>query len=236
MDKIILEAKNVSKSYSNGENRLNVLSDINLTLIEKEIITITGQSGCGKSTLLNILSTLDKPDKGEIKINGKEIFNLDSDEISLIRNTNIGFVFQFHHLLPDFTAFENINMPNMIGNDDYDENKINEFIRFLNLDNIKHKFPSELSGGERQRVAVLRAIIRRPKILFADEPTGNLDEKNASLLVDLFKEINSNFDISIIITTHNPDVAQIGNRSYSLNKQKLIENNLENEKKLLENS
>ena len=236
MDKIILEAKNVSKSYSNGENRLNVLSDINLTLIEKEIITITGQSGCGKSTLLNILSTLDKPDKGEIKINGKEIFNLDSDEISLIRNTNIGFVFQFHHLLPDFTAFENINMPNMIGNDDYDENKTNEFIRFLNLDNIKHKYPSELSGGERQRVAVLRAIIRRPKILFADEPTGNLDEKNASLLVDLFKEINSNFDISIIITTHNPDVAQIGNRSYSLNKQKLIENNLENEKKLLENS
>jgi len=236
MDKIILEAKNVNKSYSNGENRLNVLSDINLTLIEKEIITITGQSGCGKSTLLNILSTLDKPDKGEIKINGKEIFNLDSDEISLIRNTNIGFVFQFHHLLPDFTAFENINMPNMIGNDDYDENKINEFIRFLNLDNIKHKYPSELSGGERQRVAVLRAIIRRPKILFADEPTGNLDEKNASLLVDLFKEINSNFDISIIITTHNPDVAQIGNRSYSLNKKKLIENNLENEKKLLENS
>ena len=114
--------------------------------------------------------------------------------------------------------------------------KTNEFIRFLNLDNIKHKYPSELSGGERQRVAVLRAIIRRPKILFADEPTGNLDEKNASLLVDLFKEINSNFDISIIITTHNPDVAQIGNRSYSLNKQKLIENNLENEKKLLENS
>ena len=236
MDKIILEAKNVSKSYSNGENRLNVLSDINLTLIEKEIITITGQSGCGKSTLLNILSTLDKPDKGEIKINGKEIIKLDSDEISLIRNTYVGFVFQFHHLLPDFTAFENINMPNMIGNDDYDENKTNEFIRFLNLDNIKHKYPSELSGGERQRVAVLRAIIRRPKILFADEPTGNLDEKNASLLVDLFKEINSNFDISIIITTHNPDVAQIGNRSYSLNKQKLIENNLENEKKLLENS
>ena len=236
MDKIILEAKNVSKSYSNGENRLNVLSDINLTLIEKEIITITGQSGCGKSTLLNILSTLDKPDKGEIKINGKEIIKLDSDEISLIRNTYVGFVFQFHHLLPDFTAFENINMPNMIGNDDYDENKINEFIRFLNLDNIKHKFPSELSGGERQRVAVLRAIIRKPKILFADEPTGNLDEKNASLLVDLFKEINSNFDISIIITTHNPDVAQIGNRSYSLNKKKLIENNLENEKKLLENS
>ena len=236
MDKIILEAKNVSKSYSNGENRLNVLSDINLTLIEKEIITITGQSGCGKSTLLNILSTLDKPDKGEIKINGKEIIKLDSDEISLIRNTYVGFVFQFHHLLPDFTAFENINMPNMIGNDDYDENKTNEFIRFLNLDNIKHKYPSELSGGERQRVAVLRAIIRKPKILFADEPTGNLDEKNASLLVDLFKEINSNFDISIIITTHNPDVAQIGNRSYSLNKKKLIENNLENEKKLLENS
>ena len=236
MDKIILEAKNVNKSYSNGENRLNVLSNINLTLIEKEIITITGQSGCGKSTLLNILSTLDKPDKGEIKINGMEIVKLDSDEISLIRNTYVGFVFQFHHLLPDFTAFENINMPNMIGNDDYDENKTNEFIRFLNLDNIKHKYPSELSGGERQRVAVLRAIIRRPKILFADEPTGNLDEKNASLLVDLFKEINSNFDISIIITTHNPDVAQIGNRSYSLNKKKLIENNLENEKKLLENS
>jgi len=225
MDKIILEAKNVSKSYSNGENRLNVLNNINLTLIEKEIITITGQSGCGKSTLLNILSTLDKPDKGEIKINGMEIVKLDSDEISLIRNTYVGFVFQFHHLLPDFTAFENINMPNMIGNDDCDENKINEFIRFLNLDNIKHKYPSELSGGERQRVAVLRAIIRKPKILFADEPTGNLDEKNASLLVDLFKEINSNFDISIIITTHNPDVAQIGNRSYILNKKKLIENN-----------
>ena len=223
MGKIILEANNVSKSYSNGENRLNVLSGINLKLIEKEIITITGQSGCGKSTLLNILSTLDKPDKGEIKINGNQVDKLKSDEISLIRNAYIGFVFQFHHLLPDFTAFENINMPNMIGNDDYDENKINELIRFLNLEKIKHKYPSELSGGERQRVAVLRAIIRRPKILFADEPTGNLDEKNALLLVDLFKEINSNFNISIIITTHNPDVARIGNKSYILNDKKIID-------------
>jgi len=223
MGKIILEAKNVCKSFSNGENRLEVLSEINLTLIEKEIVTITGQSGCGKSTLLNILSTLDKPDKGELEINGSHVDKLKSDEISLIRNNCVGFVFQFHHLLPDFTAFENINMPNMIGNHDCDESKIDELIRFLNLDKIKHKYPSELSGGERQRVAVLRAIIRMPKILFADEPTGNLDEENALLLINLFKEINSNFNISIIITTHNPDVARIGNKNYILNKKKLID-------------
>tara|TARA_B100000003_G_scaffold207487_1_gene225171 strand:- start:2524 stop:3207 length:684 start_codon:yes stop_codon:yes gene_type:complete len=216
MGKIILDAKGIIKSYKNGENKLKVLDGVNLSIDEGEIITVVGKSGSGKSTLLNILSTLDNADEGKIIIDGKNIERFSDVEISKFRNSSIGFVFQFHHLLPDFTVLENILMPAWIKQDNSKINKANTLLDTLQLMDIKDKFPLELSGGEKQRVAVLRALINGPKILFADEPTGNIDEKNALLLVDLFREINKDYKVTILLTTHNPDVAAIGEKTYEL--------------------
>ena len=222
MGKIILDAKCIVKSYLNGNNKLKVLDGINLSINQGKIITIVGKSGSGKSTLLNVLSTLDDADTGEIIICGKNINEYSDNEISKLRNLYIGFVFQFHHLLPDFNVLENILMPEMINNKRSKLSKALELLDVLQLMDVKDKYPIELSGGEKQRVAVLRALINDPKILFADEPTGNLDEKNALLLVDLFREINRDFKVTIIITTHNPDVAAIGEKKYEL-KSRLLE-------------
>ena len=218
MDKIILEAKGLVKSFKNGTSKLIVLNGIDISLKTGNIVTIMGKSGSGKSTLLNILSTLDIPDQGTISINGKNVKHLSDDNISFIRNSYIGFVFQFHHLLPDFTILENILMPVWIRKE---KNKVGlalELLDTLGLIEFKDKYPLELSGGERQRVAVIRALMNNPKILFADEPTGNLDEKNALILVDLFKKINKDYNVSILLTTHNPDVADIGDIKYELKK------------------
>ena len=216
MGKIILDAKGVIKSFKNGYNKLRVLDGIDLSLEEGKVITVVGKSGSGKSTLLNVLSTLDEADKGEIIIDGKNIEGYTDNEISKLRNSFIGFVFQFHHLLPDFTVLENILMPEWIKNENSKLNTAMELLETLQLIDIKDKYPSELSGGEKQRIAVLRALINDPRILFADEPTGNLDEKNALLLVDLLREINKDYKVAILLTTHNPDVAAIGEERYEL--------------------
>ena len=224
MDKVILEAKDLMKSYVNGNNKLKVLDGIDIKLEEGKIVTIMGKSGSGKSTLLNILSTLDSTDEGMISINGNDINYYTDDDISYMRNSYIGFVFQFHHLLPDFTVFENILMPEWINKTNSKKGRALELLDLLGLIMIKDKYPLELSGGERQRVAVLRALINNPKILFADEPTGNLDEKNALILVDLFRQINRDYNVTILLTTHNPDVAAIGDIRYEL-KSGLLEKN-----------
>ena len=224
MDKMILEAKDLIKSYVNGNNKLKVLDGIDIKLEEGKIVTIMGKSGSGKSTLLNILSTLDSTDDGMISINGNDINYYTDDDISYMRNSYIGFVFQFHHLLPDFTVLENILMPSWINKKISKKGRALELLDLLGLIMIKDKYPLELSGGERQRVAVLRALINNPKILFADEPTGNLDEKNALILVDLFRQINRDYNVTILLTTHNPDVAAIGDVRYEL-KSGLLEKN-----------
>jgi len=216
MDKVILEAKGLIKSYVNGNNKLKVLDGIDIKLEEGKIVTIMGKSGSGKSTLLNILSTLDSTDEGMIAINGNDINYYTDDDISYMRNSYIGFVFQFHHLLPDFTVLENILMPEWINKTNSKKGRALELLDLFGLIMIKDKYPLELSGGERQRVAVLRALINNPKILFADEPTGNLDEKNALILVDLFRQINRDYNVTILLTTHNPDVAAIGDVRYEL--------------------
>ena len=216
MDKMILEAKDLIKSYVNGNNKLKVLDGIDIKLEEGKIVTIMGKSGSGKSTLLNILSTLDSTDEGMIAINGNDINYYTDDDISYMRNSYIGFVFQFHHLLPDFTVLENILMPSWINKKISKKGRALELLDLLGLIMIKDKYPLELSGGERQRVAVLSALINNPKILFADEPTGNLDEKNALILVDLFRQINRDYNVTILLTTHNPDVAAIGDVRYEL--------------------
>ncbi|MFL2983387.1 MAG: ABC transporter ATP-binding protein [Candidatus Neomarinimicrobiota bacterium] len=215
---MIINANKISKSYGTGESGLQVLKDFSLEVKKGEIVTISGQSGCGKSTALNILGTLDSPDSGKVIILDKDVQKLNESQLSYLRNTNIGFVFQFHHLLPDFSAFENVLIPTWIKNSQNMESYALELFERLDLiDRVNH-MPGELSGGERSRVALIRAIINKPAILFADEPTGNLDEKNSIKLVDLLCHINRDFNQTIILTTHNPDVAAIGNKRFVLDK------------------
>ncbi len=223
MGEVILKARNIFKSYDNGEKNLSVLNDLSVQVEKNQIITITGQSGSGKSTLLNILGSLDKPDHGIVEIDGLNILHLDNREIAKIRNEKIGFVFQFHHLLSEFTALENVLMPAWIGNSNSEKkDEAVDLFTELNLSAKMDCYPNQLSGGERSRVALLRGIINKPKILLADEPTGNLDEKNALVLIELLKKINNEFNQSIIITTHNPDVAKLGYVRYNLSNGVLI--------------
>ena len=223
MGEMILRAKNICKTFSNGKNQLSVLQDFSLDVEVGEIITIMGQSGSGKTTALNILGTLDQPDSGELTLGGKQVHTMNEKELSSIRNRDIGFVFQFHHLLPEFTAIENILMPAWInGIEDYTDRAI-DLIKKMGLSDRKDHFPSQLSGGERSRVAVARALMNQPKLVLADEPTGNLDEKNANKLIDLLSEINKDFQQAIVLTTHNPYVAQIGHKKFVLENGSLSE-------------
>jgi lipoprotein-releasing system ATP-binding protein len=208
---MILEAKNISKSFKNGEKILSVFSDVSLSSDSGDLITIMGPSGAGKSTLLNILGTLDTPDSGSIIINGQDTQGLTPSEMANIRNQVLGFVFQFHHLLPEFNALENVLIPNQIAGEAGNKTKGKELLDYIGLADRMGHFPSQLSGGERLRVAVVRALMNEPKLVLADEPTGNLDLGNANRLVDLFKQINDDFGQAFVIATHNPEVAAIGN-------------------------
>ena len=222
MGEIILNSKNLIKSYQNGDKRLVVLNGINIELETGTITTIIGESGSGKSTLLNVFSSLDKFDSGKLLIENEDIRSLNEKNLSLLRNEKIGFIFQFHHLLPDFTILDNILMPMWIKNGFGQYNRPLELLSDFGLFKIKDKFPAEVSGGERQRVAIIRSIVNKPKILFADEPSGNLDEKNSTKLIDLFKTINRDYNMTILLTTHNPSIARVGNKVYELKSGILI--------------
>ena len=198
------------------------MNNFSINVEREEIVTITGQSGSGKSTALNILGTLDIADSGRLEIMNQNIFKLAENEISRIRNTDIGFMFQFHHLLPEFTALENVLIPAWINKDTTKTVYAKELFDVLGIYEKVNYLPSQLSGGERSRIALVRAIINRPKILLADEPTGNLDKKNAFKLMDLLRKINEEYSQTIILTTHNPDVALIGNQRYTLDNGYLL--------------
>ena len=223
MGEIILQAKNIDKSFSNGKTNLSVLKDFSLNVDVGQIITIMGQSGSGKTTALNILGTLDQADAGELSIHGTQIHDMNETELSTIRNRDIGFVFQFHHLLPEFSAIENILMPTWINGDDDRTDRALDLIEKMGLLERKDHFPSQLSGGERSRVAVARALMNKPKLVLADEPTGNLDEKNANKLIDLLGKINKDFHQAIVLTTHNPKIARIGHKQFLLENGSLSE-------------
>ena len=227
MGKIILESKKLVKAYSNGANKLDVINNLNLKVQSSEIITIVGQSGCGKTTLLNLIGGLDRPDSGELMVLGQNILEINNNDAADFRNKNLGLIFQFHHLLPEFTAYENVLMPAMINENLKDkENLADELFDYVNLTNRKSHYPSELSGGERLRVAVLRALINQPALVLADEPTGNLDGDNSKKLMRLFKKINSDFNQTFIITTHDPEVAKIGTRCLKMINGRLRKNNI----------
>ena len=219
---MILNANQISKSYHNGEKELHVLRNVDLELQEGEIITIMGQSGAGKTTLLNILGTLDRPDSGSVSICGQDISGLTEKKLSELRNKQLGFVFQFHHLLPEFTAMENVLMPAFIAGDEQNaRERADELFDYVGMTERRNHYPAQLSGGERLRAAVLRALILKPGVVLADEPTGNLDESNADRLLNLFHKINDDFNQAFVITTHNPNVADIGNRRFVLENETL---------------
>ena len=222
MGKIILNSKNLTKSYQNGDRRLVVLNRINLKLEAGTITTIIGESGSGKSTLLNVLSSLDTFDSGKLLIENEDIKSFNERKISSFRNEKIGFIFQFHHLLPDFTVLDNVLMPLWIKKGFGQYERPLDLLSDFGLLKIKDKYPAEVSGGERQRVAIIRSIVNKPKILFADEPSGNLDEKNSTKLIDLFKKINRDLNMTIMLTTHNPNIAKIGDKLYELKSGELI--------------
>ena len=216
----MITAKNIFYSYEN----LNVLKGINLEIEKGEFVSIVGASGAGKTTLLNILGTLDKIDDGSLYINQKNISTYNEKEISKFRNQEIGFVFQFHNLLNEFTALENICMPAYLNgtNKQIAEKKGLELLDLLDLSNrSKHK-PNELSGGEQQRVAVARALINTPSILLADEPSGNLDSNNANELHQLFLKLNKEKSQTIIVSTHNNDLAKLADRTLKIRDGKLF--------------
>ena len=215
---MILSAKNLSKSFMNNEGKFYVFRNLSIEIDKSDLITIMGPSGSGKSTLLNILGTLDTYDEGLIKLNGEDINDLSKDHISKIRNKQIGFVFQFHHLIPEFNAIENIMIPQQIYGNKVNSSDAAELLDYMGLSKRMSHYPSQLSGGEKSRIAIARALINKPTIVLADEPTGNLDIENAEKLIQLFKKINNDFDQSFVIATHDPKVALIGNKKYYLNK------------------
>ncbi len=205
-----IEIKDIRKSFG----PLQVLKGINLTIQKNEIISILGASGAGKTTLLHIMGTLDKPDSGQILYDGTDVFSLGERKLNVFRNKHIGFVFQFHHLLPEFTALENVCIPAFIGGMGKSEAtaKAERLLITLGLkDRMTHK-PSALSGGEQQRVAVARALINDPDVILADEPSGNLDTDHARELHELFLKLRNEMNQTFVIITHNPDLAQLSDR------------------------
>lgn len=202
----MIKVENITKSFGD----VKVLKGITLEIKEKEIVSIVGASGAGKTTLLQILGTLSKSDSGSIFINDVEINKLSRNKLSEFRNKNIGFIFQFHHLLPEFTALENVCMPAFIAKINKKEalKKGEELLNFLNLSHRIHHKPSELSGGEQQRVAIARALINKPALILADEPTGNLDSKNSEELFQLFTSLKEKFNTTFIIVTHDNKLAE----------------------------
>ncbi len=207
----MLVAKDIQKAY--GE--LPILKGVNLEVGKGEIVSIVGSSGAGKTTLLQILGTLDKPDSGILEIGGVNPFKLSQKELANFRNTSLGFIFQFHQLLPEFTAIENAMLPALIGGKSKKEAEqlAMPLLERLGISSRKTHKPSELSGGEQQRVAVCRALINNPKVIFADEPSGNLDTKNAKELHELFFQLRDEFNQTFVIVTHNEELAQMADRS-----------------------
>lgn len=210
----MIKARNITKTYGN----LEVLKGIDLVVAEGEMVSIVGASGAGKSTLLQIIGTIDRPSAGELSIDGTQLSSMPKNELAKFRNERIGFVFQFHHLLPEFTALENVCIPAFIGGTGRSEasKRAAELLKMLGLsERLTHK-PAELSGGEQQRVAVARALMNKPAVLLADEPTGNLDSGNSEDLRDLFVRLKKDLNQTLVVVTHDEELANVADRKLQI--------------------
>jgi lipoprotein-releasing system ATP-binding protein len=226
-DQTILEARNIHKSFfKKNDEKLEILKGVSLEVIRGKISVIIGASGAGKSTLLHILSGLDTPDIGEVNIKETNLFSLSDDKLSKFRNKHIGFVFQFHHLLPEFDALENVALPVMISGESPKKSfaRAEELLEIVGLKDRSNHKPSELSGGEQQRIAVARALANSPDIIFADEPTGNLDSMNSDSLHQLFVELRNKLGLTFLIVTHNPKLMNLGDTVFEMKDGQILIN------------
>ena len=224
-DNIILNGTDIIKTYPAkvGDGALTVLDGISLSIKKGSIVSVVGASGCGKSTLLHVLGGLDEPDTGNVLWNGKDIYRMDENSLAAFRNAQLGFVFQFHHLLPEFTALENVMMPALISGKQLDEvqEKAMSLLTQFDIPSRAEHRPTQLSGGEQQRVAMARALMNDPELILADEPTGNLDEENTDVLLDMLFSLREKKDVSILLITHEKDIAERSDQIYELSKGKL---------------
>lgn len=214
----VLRAENISKIYCQNAVSLQALHDVSVTIQKGEFVAVLGRSGSGKSTLLNILAGLDRPSEGKVYIDGTDIFNLSEEKRTLLRREKIGFVFQAYELLHSLTVAENIRLPELIADADY----AGELLDALEIKKYEKCYPDQLSGGEQQRTAIARALINHPPILFADEPTGNLDSKTERIVIDLLKKLAAKYEISILIVTHNEDLVKDADRVIRLEDGEIV--------------
>ncbi len=232
----ILTCQSLFKSYLTGEKRIEVLKGLDLEVLEGEMIAVIGESGVGKSTLLHILGAIDSPDSGRVTLRGEEIFSKNHLELSRFRNREIGFVFQFHHLLPEFTALENVMMPFLILGTSYKEalQPSREILQDLGLAHRLHHRPGQLSGGEQQRVAIARAIVMKPSLILADEPTGNLDPKTSRSVFSQMRQVQRKQGLAMIVATHNENLADKCDKIFRIEDGKLKALNKADTKKYFE--
>lgn len=217
-NKVILQCQKLCKTYKNGNYKVSVLNNISFTIKAGEMVSIIGQSGSGKSTLLHILGGLDRPSSGEVIFDNKILKNISNNDLSRILNNDLSFIYQFHHLLPDFSALENVAMPLLINNykKKNAEKKAFDLLKIVGLSDILHCKPSEMSGGEKQRVAVARALINKPKLVLADEPTGNLDQQNSNSIFNLISNYNKLHNTTFIVVTHDLFLSKKLNRQMEM--------------------
>ena len=220
----IIQFIDVHKSYQNGAQPVTALEAVSLSLHAGDFATIMGPSGGGKTTLLNLLAGLDLPDRGQIILNGRKVSDLSDHDLTLLRRKEIGIVFQFFNLMPTLTVMENVELPLLLAHSSRtDGQRIKTLLDYVGLWPRADSFPAELSGGEMQRVAIARALVHQPAILLADEPTGNLDSENGIKILDLMKRASTDFQTTVILVTHNPQVAKIGNRHFEIRDGKLTD-------------
>ena len=208
----LLEVDNICKTYGTGETAVHALKKVSFSVPKGEYVAIVGESGSGKSTLLNMIGALDKPTSGKVKIGGKDIFSMNDSKLTVFRRRNIGFIFQAFNLVPELTVEQNIIFPVLLDYQKPDKKYLEELLTVLNLKERRNHLPSQLSGGQQQRVAIGRALITRPSLILADEPTGNLDTQNSSEVISLLKEASRKYEQTIIMITHNRSIAQSADR------------------------
>ncbi|MCX7695459.1 MAG: ABC transporter ATP-binding protein [Caloramator sp.] len=218
----ILKVEGIKKIYGEGENRVEALKNINFTINKGEFVAIVGASGSGKSTLLHVLGGLDRPSEGRVIVDGEDIYKYKEDKLAIYRRRKVGFVFQFFNLIPVLDVEENILLPAMLDNSDVDKKYLDEIINLLGLNDRRHHLPSELSGGQQQRVSIARALLNKPSIILADEPTGNLDSKNSREVMELLKLSSIKYNQTLILVTHDINIASSADRIINLKDGEIV--------------